>query len=346
MLSFLIISILLVVVAVAAVATPLLKPRDGEVAPVAGTITAILIPVAVLLIYAVVSTYPWQTGLPDAAMAPADEQSESMATAISRLEQRLDSEPNDIEGWLLLARSYMTEQRYADADSAYRQALGLTDGTNVEAMLGLSEAMILSGQAGNYAEAGTLIEQVLAEEPDNRKALWYGGQVALSQDNVVIARERWSRLLTLSPPEALRGILEVQLEALDAPETPEDAPAITAAAMGITITVDIEPSLRGQVKDGARLFIIARDADAPGAPLAAVPRLARDLPVTVTITDADRMIPDRSLADIARIKVIARVANGGDALAAPGDIFGEAMWQGPQTQGEPLTIMLNQVVPQ
>ncbi len=348
MLSFLIISILLVMIAVAAVAFPLLKRRNDDTAPIAGTITAILIPVSVLLIYAVISSYPWQLDVPAAAMAPPATENQSMASAISRLEQRLNAEPDDAEGWLLLGRSYVTEQRYTEAGSAYRKVLDLTDGTSVEAMLGLSEAVILSGQTAGLTEAAALIERVLAEDPDNRKALWYGGQVALSQENIAIARQRWSRLLTLSPPEALQNILEIQLQALNAPEVPAgDVPvSVTAVATGITITVDIEESLRGQVKEGARLFIIARDADAPGPPLAAVPRLARDLPVTVTITDADRMIPDRSLADIARIKVIARVANGGDALAAPGDIFGEALWQGSQSQDEPLTIMLNQIVPQ
>ncbi len=346
MLSFLVISILLVIMAVAAVAIPLLKRREDQAAPIAGTITAIVIPVSVLLIYAVVSSYPWQQDLQATAMAPPVAEDQPVPPAITRLEQRLNAEPDDIQGWLLLGRSYITEQRYAQADGAYRKVLELTDGTNIEAMVGLSEAIVLSGQMSDFTEAGTLIETVLIEDPDNRKALWYGGQVALSQENSTIARERWSKLLTLSPPEALQRILEIQLQALEAPVIPTDVQVTTATTTGITITVDIDASLRGLVKDGARLFIIARDADAPGPPLAAVPRLARDLPVTVTITDADRMIPDRSLADIARIKLIARVANGGDALAAPGDIFGEAMWQQSQVQNKPLTIMLDQIVPQ
>lgn len=345
MLSFLLISILLVMFAVAAVAIPLLKHREDN-APIAGTITAIVIPVSVLLIYAVISSYPWQQDVQATAMAPPVAQDQSVVTAIDRLEQRLNAEPDDTNGWLLLGRSYIAEQRYMEADSAYRKVLELTDGSSIEAMVGLSEAIVLSGKTSDFTEAGTLIETVLAEDPDNRKALWYGGQIALSQDNSSIARERWSKLLTLSPPEALQRILEIQLQALEAPVIPADVPVTTATTTGITITVEIDESLRGLVKDGARLFIIARDADAPGPPLAAVPRLARDLPVTVTITDADRMIPDRSLADIERIKIIARIANGGDALAAPGDIFGEAMWQQFQVQNKPLTIMLDQIVPQ
>ncbi len=348
MLSFLAIAVLLVIGAIAVVAIPLLRGNGDDAAPVAGTLSAILIPASVLLLYAGISSYPWQSGIPvaDTASQPTAEEAQSMAAAIRGLEQRLSMTPDDVEGWLLLGRSYVTEQRFTDASNAYRKVLELTDGTHTDAKIGLAETLILSDRELYGAEAGRLIDQVLAVEPDNRKALWYGGQIALGQDNVEAARQRWSRLLTLSPPENLRKILQLQLDALDGPVTPPEPATPSAAMPGITVNVDIDESLRAQVKDGARLFIVARDADRPGPPLAAVPRLARDLPLTVRITDADRMIPDRSLADVARVKVIARVANGGDALPAPGDIFGEALVQGVDQLGEPVAIILDQVVPQ
>jgi len=352
MLSFLAVCIFMVLLAVSAVVVPLLRGREGQTAPVAGTVSAVLMPAGILLIYALVTSYPWQSGAPSAAAAapaPSSGEAQSMAAAIRSLEQRLRTAPNDINGWLLLGRSYVSQQRFSDAGKAYRQVLELTNGRNTEAKTGLAEAMILSDRRAFAGQAGTLLDEVLAVEPDNRKALWYGGQAALVRNDTATARQRWSRLLALSPPDSLRKILEIQLQALDTPAgtpvTVQHPVASTDAAPAITVNVRLEEALRKKVKKGARLFIVARDADrTAGPPLAAVPKLASELPLTVRITDADRMIPDRSLADIARIKVIARVANGGDALAAPGDIFGEALWQRSKSSDQAVSITLNQVV--
>jgi hypothetical protein len=39
------------------------------------------------------------------------------------------------------------------------------------------------------------------------------------------------------------------------------------------------------------------------------------------------MIPGRSLANLGAARIVARVANGGEPVARPGDAFGEAEWR-------------------
>ncbi|MBN8280576.1 MAG: hypothetical protein J0M16_08220, partial [Gammaproteobacteria bacterium] len=109
-----------------------------------------------------------------------------------------------------------------------------------------------------------------------------------------------------------------------------------------TVAVRVSDAVRARVGSSAPLFIFVRDGAAPGPPLAVVRRTAGELPLEVRITDADLMLPGRSLANVKAANLVARVANGGDPIAKPGDVFGEAQWQ--PGNGSPVTILIDQVV--
>ncbi|MCE7904011.1 MAG: c-type cytochrome biogenesis protein CcmI, partial [Gammaproteobacteria bacterium PRO9] len=64
-----------------------------------------------------------------------------------------------------------------------------------------------------------------------------------------------------------------------------------------------------------------------GPPLAVIRRTAGELPLSLQINDADVMMPGRSMATVKSAMLVARVANGGDPMAQPGDVYGEARWE-------------------
>lgn len=76
--------------------------------------------------------------------------------------------------------------------------------------------------------------------------------------------------------------------------------------------------------------------------MAVVRRRAGELPLALRITDADLMLPGSSLASLGQAKLVARIALGGDPVAKPGDMFGEAAWA--QGQAGPQAVVINQVV--
>ena len=88
-----------------------------------------------------------------------------------------------------------------------------------------------------------------------------------------------------------------------------------------------------------------RDGQNGGPPLAVIRRQASDLPLTLAISDADIMLPGKTLASLASAKLVARIANGGDPIARPGDIYGEAQWVRTGASGSPVSILIDQVVP-
>jgi len=271
-----------------------------------------------------------------------------MEEAVASLERTLQSEPANEEGWILLGSSYLNLNRPADAANAYRRAAELSDGRNMAARLGVAEAQIVLDPASITGPAGAEIEAVLQAEPGNPKALWYGGLLSLARGEPAQARERWEALLELSPPAEIRQIIENQLAQVD----PQTAPAVAsspaspppaAVAAGIAVTVSLDKALQGQVSPSAPLFIFVRDAQAAGPPLAVIRRTADQLPLSLQISDTDIMLPGRSLAGLESATLVARVANGGDPIAKPGDVYGEAKWDRSKSPG-PLPIVIDRVV--
>jgi cytochrome c-type biogenesis protein CcmH len=337
---FLVLAVLATTAAAAVVLWPLLRdPADRSA--IAAVTTALLLPACVLFGYLAASNYDWAR--PPAA-APTGSAvdgggGQPLEAAVAALEQRLAAQADDPAGWLLLGSSYTALGRPDDALAAYRQADQRTPGGSLDARLGIAEAELLKDRAGLAGKPGDSIEAVLAAAPGNPKALWYGGLVALARNQPALAATRWQALLALDPPPRIRSIVESELAALDAgPAPPASA---QSAAVGINVAVTLDPALAPRVRAGAPLFVFVRDA-AGGPPLAVLRRAAGELPLKVEITSQDVMIPGRSLAGIRQATVTARVANGGDPVARPGDLFGEASW----APGDgPVAIVINEVVP-
>lgn len=326
--AFLSIAVLMTLAAVAMVIVPML--RGGGNSPVAAVVSALAIPAGVVLLYAIVSNYPW-SGAPGAIPVPASDQvavapladSEEIAT----LKEALAQAPRDVQRWVSLGDAYLAQERFAEAREAYRQAIAVSGGGDDALRLSLAEASILADRNALMGEAGQIIDDVLFRDPFNPKALWYGGMAALGRGDTDTAVKRWSKLLELSPPPRIRQIIEQQLAGLGASVPAAGSGSTPAPGPRIPVRVALQPELAGRVKPGAALFLIARDSAAKGPPLAVVRRDAVTLPLDLEISDADSMVPGRSLAGLAEVRLVARIANDGEALAAPGDVFGEATWR-------------------
>ena len=240
---------------------PLMRQREDK-RPAAGLAAGGVLVVLLLgggVLYAAFSNYSW-VEMPDVADTPA-----AMA---AKLAKRLASEPNDLEGWMLLGRTYSTLEQFPLAVRAYQRADRLANGQNADAIVGVAESLLAQDFEQIRGAAGHLFDRALQIEPDNPKALLYSAFAALSRGEQSSARERFQRLLTLNPPAQIRDIINKQLLALDgAAATP--APAL-AQGQGpkVAVHVTLAPSLAGSVPAGAALFVAARDPKSPGPPFA------------------------------------------------------------------------------
>jgi len=320
MITFVVLAAVLTVGCVLLIAVPLLR-RGGAGTPEpwsALAATGVLVFGSALL-YLLWSTWPWH------APPPAD----SPQTMVAHLARRLEQDPNNVPGWLMLGRSYVVLQEFPLALRAFERADRLSGGKSAEALIGQAEALVLTDESEFDGRAGRLIDRALALQPDSGQALFFGAALAARRGDLPLARTRYARLLDMNPPPGIRPMLEQQLSAIDqklatsaaTPAAPGVDPAAAApGAPAVRVNITLGPGLASA--DTAPLFVFVRHAGEGGPPLAAK-RLASHFPQTVILTPADAMIPGRSFGAGQDVQVVARIARSGSPVGASGDPFGQ-----------------------
>ena len=264
---------------------------------------------------------------------------------VAQLAERMRETPDDVEGWRLLGRSYMALGQHAQARSAFREAWIRTPDPDNELKLSFAESLVLTDRTMLVGDAGRLIEEVLAAEPNNVKALWYGGLVAQELGRQDELRARWTRLLALGIPEELANVVRAQLALLppsDSEGSPASAAAREVAGPSIRLRVQLgEGRAVDQLGPQAALLIFARAAGG-GPPVAVIREAASAVPGEFTLSDANSMIPGRSLADYDELTVVARLSASGQATEQAGDWYAQAVVR-PQ-EAQVVELVIDQVV--
>lgn len=378
MTPFIFICAVMLVAAIAYLAVPLLRKQvpvaKGEpVAPkssVALVALAVVLPLAAAGLYSRISNFPWNNPQA-AAAAPAghgEGSSASMNEVVQQLQARLASNPNDLEGWQMLGRTYLVTGEAAKAVTAYERANELSGGQNPGLQLDLAEALILTDDPAVQDRAKKIVDAALQADANNGKALWYSGVMAIRADDKETAKARWTKLLEQNPPDEIRQIVSQQLTELGV-EVPAMAASAAPPAMGgmgggmsggmtppaagaegpppagrtLRIAISVDPKVADKLKPGVTLFVSARQPGIPGPPLAAVRLTSDQLPTTVVLSDANSMMEGRNLSSVDDVEVVARVAFGGTAVTATGDLVGKV--QQKKGGAEDVAIVIDQVAP-
>ena len=343
MIKFIFLAFLLAVVGVAWLCWPLVRPKGSEARSVLSVVgAAVLVPMLAFGTYLGATNWDWNAA---AAAGP------SVQEQLAALEDAADATPGNVDALLQLGAGYASFGRWNEATEAYRKAYDQTGRQNPLVGLELAMAMTNANPATLDGEAAPLIEAGLAAQPDLPKALWLGGLLAARRGDVAAARERWQHLLALNPPPEVAQLLEQSIAQLGgsavAPSasSTEATPVAGEAGSGtlVELTVTVAPALKAQVPTGAALFLAAKDPTQPGPPFAAQRHMASELPLEAQLSDADAMMPGRTMSSAQQLTIIARVSLSGQPVAASGDLFGEASWQ-PGKSGK-LSIVIDRKVP-
>jgi len=267
----------------------------------------------------------------------------SLTDAAAALEQRLQDDPSDIEGWKMLGRSYMQLQNYPKAIAAFEKVAELETTPTAQTMASLGEALLIEEGSASAARVSQLFESALSLEPANPKALFYGGIIAIERGNRDLAADRWEALLALSPPPEIEGVLRQRVAEWRG-EMQAVAQADAASAQAIVVAnVSLAPGAAAAVAPDATVFIIARDPAQPSPPIAAARRRVSELPAQVSLSDADAMMPGRPLSAFNQLEIVARVSLSGAPAAQTGDWYGEHTVSQPGSA--PVDIVIEKQVP-
>jgi cytochrome c-type biogenesis protein CcmH len=249
----------------------------GDVSPILIIAIAVLLPAGAVALYLALG----QPGIPDFPLAERGDLSAraagggatpaNIAAMIEKLETRLAAKPDDLDGWVLLARSQMSRGNYAAGADAYKKALALKD--NPALMTDYAEALVMVSEAVS-PNALKIFTKVRARDPLNPKARFYIGMAKAEAGNLRAALQEWIDLVAISPPgapwiqavmeRAIRAVKKLGLKLKDIRPSPaalalaKEARA-KAAAAAASQSAGRGPS-RADVEAAAKMTAASRDA--------------------------------------------------------------------------------------
>ena len=132
---------------------------------------------------------------------PGSEQNQDMMKAVTKLAKHLETSPDDLRGWVLLGRTYLTQGKYSKAASAYGQAYSLSE-DDPDIIVDYAEASTLAADSQISEEVSALFTKALVVDASNPKARYYLGLYKAQQGDIKGAMQGWIDLATMSPPNA------------------------------------------------------------------------------------------------------------------------------------------------
>ena len=263
-----------------------------------------------------------------AASSPHAMSFEQIAQMATRLAERLKENPQDAEGWAMLARSYAVLGRRAEAVPAYERAVAL-NGQDAGLLADYADALAVTRETRLAGEPLALVERALKLDPDHLKALSLAGTAAFERQDYAAAVARWERILSVAPADSpyvgqVRGSIAQARELGHLPAAPAPVAAASGPALGVSGRVTLAPALAAQARPGDTVFVFARAAEGPRMPLAILRKQVKDLPLSFRLDDSLAMSPSAKLSAYPKVVVGARISRSGEAMPQPGDLIGHS----------------------
>jgi len=321
-------------------------------------ILAVAVPIFSAAIYYQLGDFNAATGTNVAAtVIPAGENRPQMTMeeAVIKLEQRLVEQPENADGWFMLAKTYMTMSQYQKAVTAYEKVINLA-GEKPEVLLRYADAIAMSEGGNLTGKAKPIVDKVISMIPNNPTVLWMAGSSEVQQKNYAKALSYWYKLQPMLSQDAtaqtqineLINNAETQLTADEIAQVKRAAPvAETQVTAGnvkaeIVVTVELDPALKDKVSANDTLFIFAKAMQGPPMPLAAVKKTVAALPITVSLNDAMAMMPQMKLSNFEQVRISAVVSKSGQPGTQAGDLYAEVSPVNVKAQ-EKINLIINQM---
>ncbi len=318
------------------------------------------VPVAAGLFYVRFGT--WDAFDPQIASARGSGMHEghSMAeldTQLQKLEESLKENPENVNGWMLLARTNDALKRFDRASAAYEKLAALVSG-DLKAEVLADWADTLAAQTQSLSgRPEELVDEALKISPKHWKALALKGTALYNRDDFKGAAAVWERLLREQqpgteeyqnalnmvndarqhaglPPAAEKmaparmtqnnAMLPAAPGAGDAFRSAERAPAAAASAQ-ISGTVSISADLAKELTGDETVFIFARPVEGSRMPVALMQIPASRLPAEFTLDSSMRLaggMAGAGLETLDKAVVGARVSKSGNLMPQAGDLEG------------------------
>lgn len=251
----------------------------------------------------------------------------SMDELVDKLKNHLRENPDDARGWFMMGRTMMTLDRFPEAVTAFKRSYELKS-NDANVMLALADSLAMLQDGKMTGEPEQLVLKALEISPNEVTGLWLAGLAAEQGNRSREAFDYWMRLLPLleDDPASAKEVKTLLVALKEKhPELPEiSMVAAQAPAQGLMVTVSLDAKFANQVNADDLLFIYAKASSGPPMPLAARRLKVSDLPVQVSLSDDDAMMPQMKMSGFDQIIVGARISKTGNPISQAGDLFNES----------------------
>ncbi len=347
--------------------------KNGKFANIAVS-TLIVLTLPVVAVYLYLEIGDTRGLLPQAQLASATQMQQhpgggndaptghdNFMSVLDNLIARLNNNPEDVEGWFMLARTYAIMNRYDEAANTYARLNEMVPG-DPQILSDYADVLAMTNDGSLIGKPTDLINEALKLDPEYPKALALAGTAEYEKKDFDQAAAYWERLLAVIPAESQlaqsvkesiadarslmgkeAGIQPAQIAGTEAAGTvgegsgsnsvmvssqqpPADSsPAASSAepvSLSISGTVTISDAIASNVNPNDTLFIYARAETGPKMPLAILRLKASDLPTEFTLTDEMAMTPTMKMSSFPNVVIEARISRSGQAVPASGDLHG------------------------
>ena len=284
---------------------------------------------------------------------------------VRKLQDHVQANPDDLEGWVMLAKSYYFLKQYQAASDAFARSVAMTGEQNPQLLADYADALAMATGRNMAGKPYELVKKALTVDPNHQKSLWLAATATYQAKDYKTTLDYWLTLRSQFTPDSdnyvqmTRNIAEVKQfmgmpideevaimqKAQAASQAPATAGAETPAAGNPSVSgiVVLDKSLKDKVGPNDTLFVFARAASGPRMPLAIIRTTVSELPLDFTLDDSSAMNPQMKISRFKEVVVGARISKSGNAMPQSGDLAGST---GAVPLGsEGLTIRINSVNP-
>lgn len=270
---------------------------------------------------------------------PVPQSAGGLDVLAERLKRKLERNPDNGEGWALLARSYVELDRHDEAIPAFEQAVTRIP-DDAQLLVDYADALGMVGGRKLDDRAIHLIQHATTLDSKNVKAQLLGATVAYDRKQYDRSIQLWEQALrqpNLEPSlksEISANIAEARNRLSGAPKflASFSSSQIRNPRVVIKGTVSLASRLKDKVSPQDTLFVFARSVNGPPMPVAVVRTTAKSLPYAFQLDDSNSVMPGNDLSEAGEVVVMARLSKSGGATPHAGDLEGKSsvLRPGPQ----------------
>jgi cytochrome c-type biogenesis protein CcmH len=269
---------------------------------------------------------------PMALKSPDQVDQKDLAKLAETLADKLQSQPENLQGWVMLGRTYRTLENFDASIKAYDAALKLSADDDLQ--LERIEVIAMQRQGNFDGEPWRVIRDILQKDPQHYGALLTAGSASYAERKYADALKYWEQArkpLEANHPDlpglenaiaTVRETMGLPAKAASTGSSTSSGSAAASSALNVSGQISLSAALKAKASPNDAVFVYATPANGDRMPLAIMKTTVSQLPLNFTLDDSTAMTPDRKLSAAGEVFIKVRVSKSGNAMPQSGDLTG------------------------